>query len=105
MSYTNKILITEYQVVAPILNIYDNSPNQWHHPSVSFPLKGHKYFDTYKNYFISNIKKKEVKVIYELTKNKELITELILNEKCHSKKKITEMLIKIKLNFNCEDLK
>ena len=102
---SNKILITEYQVVAPILNIYDNSPNQWHHPSVSFPLKGHKYFDTYKNYFISNIKKKEVKVIYELTKNKELITELILNEKCHSKKKITEMLIKIKLNFNCEDLK
>ena len=68
---SNKILITEYQVVAPILNIYDNSPNQWHHPSVSFPLKGHKYFDTYKNYFISNIKKKEVKVIYELIRNKE----------------------------------
>ena len=30
---SNKILITEYQVVAPILNIYDSSPNQWHHLS------------------------------------------------------------------------
>ena len=54
----NKMLITEYQVISPILGIYDNSPNQWHHPSVSFPIRGNKYFKKYQEYFISKIKKK-----------------------------------------------
>ena len=48
---SKKMLITEYQIIAPILDIYDNSPNQWHHPSVSFPLRGNKYYDIYKEIF------------------------------------------------------
>ena len=39
-----KAIITSYQFIAPALGIYDYSPNQWHHPSVSFPLEGQKYF-------------------------------------------------------------
>ena len=40
---SKKMLITDYQIISPILDIYDNSPNQWHHPSVSFPLKESQY--------------------------------------------------------------
>ena len=100
-----KIIITEYQVISPILDVYDNSPNQWHHPSVSFPLKGNKYFQTYKNYFISNIKKKNIEVIYEVSEKKKIITELILEKDCFSKEKLNPMLVKIKLNYYCKDLK
>ena len=101
----NKMLITEYQFISPILDIYDNSPNQWHHPSVSFPLAGNKYYDVYKNFFISSIKKNKIKHIYETREDDKIITKLILNQNCYSKERMTSMLVKLKLNYNCKDLK
>ncbi len=103
----NKILITEYQIISPILGIYDNSPNQWHHPSVSFPLKGNKYYEVYKNFFIERIKKDKIKVIYETKKDNNTILELIINSDCffNNKERVSAMLIKLKINNSCEDLK
>ena len=101
----NKMLITEYQFISPILDIYDNSPNQWHHPSVSFPLAGNKYYDVYKNFFISSIKKNKIKHIYETVEDDKIITKFILNQNCYSKERMTSMLVKLKLNYNCKDLK
>ena len=100
-----KIIITEYQVIAPILNIYDNSPNQWHHPSVSFPLKGNKYFTNYKNFFIENIKKNKIKFIYETRENDLTITELIISSECfyNKKERLNKMLIKLEINYACKD--
>jgi hypothetical protein len=102
---SKKILITEYQVIAPLLDIYDNSPNQWHHPSVSFPLRGTKYYDIYKKYFITKIKKNKIQVIFETKENDAIITALILDKKCFSKKRVEKMLIKVDLNLNCKELK
>ena len=101
----NKMLITEYQFISPILNIYDNSPNQWHHPSVSFPLEGNKYYDVYKNFFISSLKKNKIKHIYETREDDKIITKLILNQNCYSKERMARMLVKLILNYNCKDLK
>ena len=103
----NKILITEYQIISPILGIYDNSPNQWHHPSVSFPLKGNKYYEVYKNFFIERIKKDKIKVIYETKEDNNTILELIINSDCffNNKERVSAMLIKLKINNSCEDLK
>ena len=101
-----KMLITEYQIISPLLDIYDNSPNQWHHPSVSFPLRGNKFFETYKNFFITKIKKNKIVNIYETQENDDkIITRLVLAENCFSKKRLGEMLIKLKLNYNCKELK
>ena len=102
---SKKMLITEYQIIAPILDIYDNSPNQWHHPSVSFPLKGSKYFNIYKEYFIDKIKKNRIKLIFETKENDTIITALILDKKCFKKKRVGKMLIKVELNLNCKELK
>ena len=102
---SNKILITEYQVIPPIIDIYDNSPNQWHHPSVSFPLRGNNYYEIYQKYFISKIKKKKIKTIYEIRKEEKIITALVLDEKCFKKERVGEMLIKIDLDFSCSELK
>ena len=101
----NKMLITEYQIISPILNIYDNSPNQWHHPSVSFPLKGNEYFNFYKDYFVSKIKKNKIEFIYETKEDDKTITELVLNKDCFEKERLSKMLIKLKLNKDCEDFK
>ena len=101
----NKILITEYQIISPILDVYDNSPNQWHHPSVSFPTKGDKYFENYKSYFISKIKEKEVNYIFETRKDEKFITGYILDADCFSNERIGNILVKLKLNLSCKDLK
>tara|TARA_B100000575_G_C22732477_1_gene438984 strand:+ start:90 stop:599 length:510 start_codon:yes stop_codon:yes gene_type:complete len=100
-----KILITEFQIISPLLNIYDNSPNQWHHPSVSFPTKNQKYYAYYKDYFISKIKEKKIKFIFETRKDDKLITGYVLEQDCFSKEKVKNMFIKLKLNFDCIDLR
>ncbi len=102
---SKKALITDYQILAPILGIYDYSPNQWHHPSVSFPLKDQKYFKIYKKFFIQSLKKNKIKFIFETSEENSSITELILGQDCIKKIRLNEMLIKIELIRTCEDLK
>ena len=53
------MLITNYQVISPILDLYDNSPNQWHHPSVSFPLRGNSYHNVYRTTLFQKLRKKK----------------------------------------------
>ena len=94
-------------IIAPILGVYDNSPNQWHHPSVSFPLKGNKYFEIYKNYFIKKIKENKIRTVYETREDDFTILELVLNPNCFFNKKdrVSAMLIKMRLNEDCKDFR
>ncbi len=101
----NKTLITDYQILAPVSDIYDFSPNQWHHPSVSFPLKGQKYFEIYQNYFVQNLKKNQIEFIYETTEDENTITELIIDKDCFKKIRVSAMLVRLNLIKNCKDLK
>ncbi len=104
---SSKMIITEYQIIAPILGVYDNSPNQWHHPSVSFPLNKNKYFELYKDFFVSKVKKYKINFIFETRSDNNTITELVLSPECYFSKKerISNMLIRLKINKNCEDFK
>ena len=102
---SKKTLITDYQILAPISGIYDYSPNQWHHPSVSFPVKDQKYFNVYRNFFTESLKKNQIKFIFETSEEKSYITELILGKNCLKKKRLDEMLIKFELIKTCKDLK
>ena len=102
---TNKALITDYQFLAPSLKIYDFSPNQWHHPSVSFPVENQQYYQKYKYFFIENLKKNNIDFIYETTSSDESIIELVINKECLLKKRITEILIKFEIVKNCKEFK
>ena len=102
---SKKILITNYQFLAPVMSIYDYSPNQWHHPTVSFPVKGHKFFTDYKLFFINNIKTNNIDFIFETIEKEDTITELILSSNCLKKIRMSKMLIKFKLLKECKELK
>ena len=102
---SKKIIITDYQFLAPILNVHDNSPNQWHHPSVSFPLKGNQYFKDYKDFFVKSLKDNEIDFIFETVEKNKTITELILDKECYSKSKMSDILVRIEINNKCDDLK
>ena len=83
--------------------MYDYSPNQWHHPSVSFPVKGQKYFKIYKSFFINNLQQNNVDVIYSIGKHEENILELILEKNCFVSKKEGQIIFSHKLIKDCED--
>ena len=100
---SKKTIITDYQFLAPVLKIHDYSPNQWHHATVSFPVKGQKYFEEYKYFFINNLKKNKINFIFETTKSNETITELVLDKNCLEKKKLSNMLVKFKILKQCKD--
>ena len=102
---SNKALITEYQFLAPTLKIYDFSPNQWHHPGVSFPVENQRYYKKYQDFFIKNLKKNNIDLIYETVSGDESITELVISKKCLLKQRLTEMLIKFEIQKNCKEFK
>ena len=88
-----------------VLGIHDYSPNQWHHASVSFPVKGQKYFKDYKDFFISNLKKNEIDFIFETRTKEQTITELILDKNCLSKERLNEIIKRIKILKDCKDFR
>jgi len=102
---STKTLITNYQFIASAIKIYDFSPNQWHHPSVSFPLKNQKYYNNYKNFFIKSLKKNNIDYIYETFEIKNSIVEIVLDNSCFSKEKINDVLTKFMLRKDCKDFR
>tara|TARA_B110000444_G_C18664687_1_gene512413 strand:- start:200 stop:859 length:660 start_codon:yes stop_codon:yes gene_type:complete len=102
---TKKIILTNYQFIAPALSIYDYSPNQWHHPTVSFPIKNQKYFNKYKDFFIKNINKNNILTIYTVGLGEKNLVELILDESCFEKKQKGNIVFHHKLIKYCKDLK
>lgn len=102
---SKKTIITEYQFIPSFLKIYDFSPNQWHHPSVSFPIRGQNFFNNYKIFFINSLKKNEIDFIFETSETDKSITELIFDKECYKKKRVGKMLVKFELLKNCKDFK
>ena len=82
---------------------YDFYPNQWHHPTVSFPIKGQKYFEIYKNFFINNIKKNNIDIVYSVGKTEKGILGLILAKDCFKTKKEGKIIYSHKLLKGCKD--
>ena len=101
----NKMLITQYQFIGPALKIFDNSPNQWHHATVSFPIKGQKYFDEYKNYFVDKIIKRKIDGIYVIGKEDENTPQLVLDRDCLNKEITDEIIFYYSINKKCKDFK
>jgi len=98
-----KSLITTYQFIAPVMQTYDYSPNQWHHPSVSFPLRGQKYYQAYKNFFINNLKENNIDIIYSIGKTGSGIPSLILTKGCFETKKEGKIIFSHTLLKDCKD--
>ncbi len=100
----HKTIITHYQFIAPVLSINDYSPNQWHHPTVSFPIQKQKYFKKYKLYFINQLKKNEIETIYTIGDGQHIVN-LILNESCFETRQVGNIIFSHILNNKCKDFK
>ena len=96
--------MTSYLFIAPVLGINDNSPNQWYHPGVSFPLKENKYFLNYKNFFINKLRQNKIKKVIVVGNELEEVLYLIFSENCFKKTRLGEITIKFVITEKCRFL-
>ena len=90
---TKKIIITDYQIIPSALKLKNIAPNKWF-DSMSVPTKDNKYFNTYKNFFIENLKAQEIKTLY-IYNDKEKYLKNIFKNDCFIKENINKNLSKI----------
>ena len=71
-----------------------------------YPVKGDKYFQVYRNFFISKLKENNIKIIYTVKPlvGDDDVIETILSKNCVKKTQITDILDS-HLLLECEDLK
>ena len=101
----SKIIVTDYQFFSSMLNNKFASPNKWY-DDLSIPEKENKYYDDYKNFFLSKILKNKIKYIYFIGGDKHKMNffeELKKNNDCIVSKKFNELLTEFGIN-NCKEI-
>tara|TARA_B100001123_G_C15331342_1_gene1031303 strand:- start:1716 stop:3284 length:1569 start_codon:yes stop_codon:yes gene_type:complete len=95
-----KIFITDYQFLSSLLKNKSPSPNKWY-DYLSVPDKENQYYDEYKNFFLSKVKKNEIKYLFFIGKNKHsmaFFNEIYSENNCIVSKKLNEILIEFNID-------
>ena len=97
----NKMLMTNYSFFSTILNEKLYSPSRWYiFDGTDYPLKGNKYYDSYKNLLVKLIENNEIKVIYTIYPVESSLVYTYLDKNCFEEKKISNMLSSYEIK-NC----
>ena len=100
----NKMVITNYSIFSSIGEKNISGFSRWYPGDNSaFPIKGNKYYETYKGFIISSLKKNKIKNIYILPDVSEKNLTNYVNKKCLSKQNLKMKIIKYSLNENCSE--
>ena len=99
-----KMLLTNYSIFSVILEQKLYSPSRWFiSDGTDYPLKGNKYFKSYKNLLIKIIKKNKIDIIYTIDPvNSELIYNYI-DKNCFKENKIKDVFNSLEIK-KCQDL-
>ena len=103
-----KSIITDYQFISVILNTYDFSPSQvWFINHVVNQNKDSKYFKSYKNLLVNQIKKNDIEIAYLIKPlwGGNNVFEKGLSANCYNKVEITKTLDSYAIIKDCDDLK
>ena len=88
-----KMLITNYSFFSALLNEKLFSPSRWHlSDGTDYPLKGNKYFNSYKNLIINLIKNNNITVIYTIYPIESSVIYTYLDKSCLSEKKVSNTI-------------
>ena len=100
-----KMIVTDYQFLTVELSMRDNSAARiwWRHHI--YPVSGYKYYEDWKSFLLTKINKENIEVIYTIhpLEGENDIFEGMLNQKCYSKEKMSEILTVQELK-NCVEL-
>ena len=99
-----KIIVTDYQFFSSFLNNKFTSPNKWY-DNLSIPDRKNKYYDEYKNFFLSKIKENKIGYLFFVGKNKNemyFFKEFFNENECIISNQLNELLLEFdisKCNF------
>jgi len=89
----NKMVMTHYLFYSTILNQKFFSPSRWLLSDGStHPLKGNRYYISYKSLLINIIKRNKIKVIYIVDPVEKFNIYNYVNEDCYEEKRINKIL-------------
>jgi len=93
---TPKILITDYQFLSVIIKNKNVSPNKWY-DDLSVPPEESKFFEQYKDFYLSKIKSQKIKNIYTVGLDKEKYIKVVFDKNCYDLEKMNKILTKLSL--------
>ena len=99
-----KVIITDYQFISVIISSYDFSPNKYWYKHHAYPAINHEYFQTYRNFFINQLIKNKIQIVYIIKPlwGDDNVLETILNKNCVKKTSLTDILDSYLLK--CKDI-
>ena len=95
-----KIIITDYQFFASMLKHKFASPNRFY-DDLSIPDKKNEYYDAHKKFFLSKIKKNNIKYLFFVGKNKSKISffkEFFNENECIISNQVNELLLEFDIS-------
>ena len=101
-----KTLVTHYQFISTVLDKNLNILNRWYlWDNNTHPTENHKYFNVYKSLVKKNIKSNNVKVIYLLGQENEILFDKIRNyftDLCFESKTLIKTRFSVHEIVNCK---
>ena len=91
--------------IPAVLNINDYSPNQWYHPTVSYPLKDTKYYNNYKSFFVKKLQINQINKIIVVGNGLEDLLALTFNASCFKKTKLGEITFRYLIKKDCDEFR
>ena len=100
----NKMVMTHYLFFSVILDQKIFSPSRWIlQDGTTHPLKGSKYFSSYKNFFINIIKTNSIEVIYLIDPVAKSNVYDYISKNCYHEKQMTKILYQYELR-TCNEI-
>lgn len=90
---SNKIIISDYQILPAITHTRFVAPNKWF-DELSVPDSQNKYFNYYRNFFLEKLKEQKIQTLYFIGKEKlDYFKRLLVNINCFESKTLNEISI------------
>jgi len=102
--HRNKMVMTNYSFFSVILGQKLFSPSRWYiSDGTAYPLKGNKYFISYKNLLINTIEKNNIKVVYTIFPEENSDIYNYIGKNCFQEKRINKILKSYELK-HCDEI-
>ena len=92
---TNKIIISDYQILPSVTKIKNTAPNKWF-DELSVPNKDNKFFSLYKEFFTRKLIQQNIQALY-IIGEKDFFLKDIFRQGCSKKERINEIASKINI--------
>ncbi len=100
---SERIVITNYSIFSLLINEKLSGYSRWYPGDNSaFPVEGNRYFENYKNFIVTFLKKKKIKNIYVLPDVSELNLTNYLEKECFTRQEMKMKILKFIINQNCK---